>query len=366
MPLPCGDDRNDLGDGRICHMEIEAEPDDPGDSRGSIAVQFVADAVDVARRRGLDVPAMLLAAGIPPGRLESPRARVSVGEYARLWAVLADTMDDEFFGLDRHPMRRGSFRLMSQAAVDAQTLGQGLRRVIRFLRLVLDDVQGELKTAGGTATLTLGPRDAAVPLFAHGTYVTLVLGLVCWLVDRRIPLAALDFAHVAPAHADEYRLLYGECVRFAADETRLVIDEALLDLPVVRRPADLADFLAGAPANFLVRYRNPHSFAARVRHELRRAEPADWPSFERIAGRLGQAPTTLRRRLAEEGHSFQGLKDALRRDQAIELLAREDNHIHDIAYALGFAEPSAFHRAFRKWTGASPGAYRASGLDGRG
>ncbi|MCB1888215.1 MAG: AraC family transcriptional regulator [Rhodocyclaceae bacterium] len=347
-------------------MEEPAELSGAVDMRGSIAVQFVADAIGEARRRGHDVDAMLLAAGIPPGRLTSSRGRVSVGEYARLWARLADAMDDEFFGLDRHPMRRGSFRLMSQAAVGAATLGQALRRIVRFLRLVLDDFHGELVVADGAATLTLRQGVAAAPLFAHGTYVTLVLGLICWLVDRRIPVQALAFAHPAPAHADEYRLLYGEVTRFGADATRLVIDGALLDLPVVRRTADLDAFLAGAPANFLVRYRNPHSHSARVRRELRRAPPADWPAFDAIAGRLGIAPTTLRRRLADEGQSYQGLKDALRRDQAMELLAGEGGNIHDIAHALGFAEPSAFHRAFRKWTGSSPGAYRAGAADGAG
>ncbi len=345
-------------------MQIEDDPAGPPDARGSIAVQFVEDAIGVARQRGLDVDAMLLAAGIPPNRLASSRARVSVREYARLWARLADAMDDEFFGLDRHPMRRGSFRLMSQSAVGAATLGQGLRRVVRFLRLVLDDVQGALDVVGDEASLSLRLGTGPVPLFAHGTYLTLVLGLVSWLVDRRIPVRSLAFTHVEPVHADEYRLLFGESTRFGADETRLTLDAALLELPVVRRAADLSEFLAGAPANFLVRYRNPHSCSARVRRELRREEPAEWPSFDAIADRLGFAPTTLRRRLAEEGQSFQGLKDGLRRDQAMELLANERCNIHDIAHALGFAEPSAFHRAFRKWTGASPGAYRAGTADG--
>lgn len=347
-------------DGRICHMP-DAHPPPIEDSRGSIAIQFVADALEVAGRRGLDIAALLRAAGIPPQRLDSARARVSVHEYARLWAVLADRMDDEFFGLDRHPMRRGSFRLMCQAAIGAQTLDQALRRIVRFLRLVLDDTAGELERDGPLAVLGLRCPGPAPVLFAHGTYLTLVLGLVSWLVDRRIPLAALEFAAPAPPHAGEYRLLFGEQTRFDAAHTRLAFDARLLELPVLRRAAELPEFLTGAPANFLVRYRNPHSCAARVRQRLRCAAAADWPDFDTLARELGFTASTLRRRLAEEGQSYQGLKDALRRDQALELLAEPGGSVLAVAHALGFAEPSAFHRAFRKWTGASPGAYRARG-----
>ena len=67
---------------------------------------------------------------------------------------------------------------------------------------------------------------------------------------------------------------------------------------------------------------------------------------------------TLRRRLAEEGASYQGIKDQLRRDLAISYLSHSDRSVMDIALELGFSERSAFHRAFRKWTGASPGEFR--------
>jgi len=198
-----------------------------------------------------------------------------------------------------------------------------------------------------------------VPLFAYGTVMTMLLGLVCWLVDRRIPLEHLAFAAEAPPHAAEYRVLYGERTGFGADTTLCVFDAGLLALPVQRRPADLAEFLTLAPANFLVRYRNPDSAAARLRRKLRDRSPADWPDFETLARQLGTTGSTLRRRLDDEGQPFQSIKDGLRRDLAIELLAQPEHSVQEVAHQLGFAEPSAFHRAFRRWTGSSPGAYRS-------
>ena len=77
---------------------------------------------------------------------------------------------------------------------------------------------------------------------------------------------------------------------------------------------------------------------------------------------LGITPQTLRRRLQDEGQGYQAIKDDLRRDIAIEYLARPDLTLIDIANLLGFSEPSTFHRAFKKWTGVAPGEYRHTRL----
>jgi AraC-like DNA-binding protein len=98
--------------------------------------------------------------------------------------------------------------------------------------------------------------------------------------------------------------------------------------------------------------------------QLRRLLSRDssrWPDLEAVAAHLHISPQTLRRHLREEGSSFQELKDQLRRDIAIYHLSRADLSLQQIAEQLGFSEPSAFHRAFKKWTGLTPGAYRAQG-----
>jgi AraC-like DNA-binding protein len=77
-------------------------------------------------------------------------------------------------------------------------------------------------------------------------------------------------------------------------------------------------------------------------------------------------PQTLRRRLQEEGHGFQAIKDNLRRDMSIEYLARPDLTLIEIAERVGFSETSTFHRAFKSWTGVAPGEYRLSRLDKSG
>ncbi|MBU3868565.1 helix-turn-helix transcriptional regulator, partial [Streptomyces sp. 4503] len=82
------------------------------------------------------------------------------------------------------------------------------------------------------------------------------------------------------------------------------------------------------------------------------------PELPEVAARLAVSPATLRRRLREEGTSFQELKDTVRRDEAVSSLTEGAEPIADLAARLGFSEDTAFHRAFRRWTGSTPGAYR--------
>jgi AraC-like DNA-binding protein len=120
----------------------------------------------------------------------------------------------------------------------------------------------------------------------------------------------------------------------------------------------MKEFLRSAPANFLVKYKNSTSLSAQIRRGLRKLPPAAWPDFATLAKQLHLSQATLRRRLEDEGESYRNILDDLRRDLAIGLLSDNSNSLAEIAHTLGFSETSAFHRAFKKWTGARPGEYR--------
>ncbi len=326
--------------------------------KGTISICFVAEALVEARRRGLDVAALTARAGFSADLIGMPLARVSPQQYGALWHVLAAELGDEFFGMDAHPMRPGSFAILCHAVLDCRDLRHALERALRFFSLVLDDVSGNLNVAGGRAVLTLVDRARPARLFAHGTLFVILHGLACWLVGRRLPILAASFCQIAPDHVAEYRLIFGESVRFEQRASSLVIDASHLALPLVRDRKAALEFLREAPANFLVKYRNQNGPTARVRGRLCRMPPAEWPDFEVLAASMHTTPSTLRRRLEQEGFTYQAIKDDLRRDLAVNYLCNSESSIEEVAHALGFAEHSAFHRAFRKWTGASPGEYR--------
>lgn len=93
----------------------------------------------------------------------------------------------------------------------------------------------------------------------------------------------------------------------------MIIASQYLDLPLRRSEEELQRFLAEAPGNILVKYRDPASLGRRIRTDLLRLAPEQWPDADRLARQLCLSPSTLRRRLAEEGQNYQGLKDSVRR-----------------------------------------------------
>ncbi|MBW9064887.1 AraC family transcriptional regulator [Rhizobium herbae] len=322
--------------------------------RRMISPYFVEEALDCLRRQGKPTAPLLASLGLPPV-IERP---ISAESYGALWLAVAAAVDDEFFGMGGRPMRRGSFTLLCHCVLHAKTLEQALRRALRFLGVVLDDPSGELVIRDGLAEIVLTDKGEARSAFAYRTYWILLHGITCWLVGRRIPIRRVDFRCAEPQQGADYRLFFGAPVQFSQPVSRLAFDRAVLKLPIVRTEQALKQFLRGAPANILVRYRYDAGIAASVRKRLRQATPSAWSSFSELAAQMKMSPSTLRHRLQSEGQSYASIKDEIRRDLAIKMLLHGHGSVGDIAAQVGFSEPSAFHRAFRKWTSKSPAAFR--------
>jgi AraC-like DNA-binding protein len=327
---------------------------------GTIAICFVAAALQSVRGRDLNADELLANVGLSASLLDMPQARVSAKHYGALWRAIAAALDDEFFGQDSRRMKAGSFAMLCHAVLGCKTLGQALDRSLRFYALILDDISGSVQRDAQEARIVLHERvpGASQRVFAHELLLMLLYGVSCWLVGRRIPILRTEFSYAEPAHSAEYRLMYCADLRFNRPNTLLAFEAGYLDLPVVQNERSAKDFLRTAPENILLKYKNVSSLAARVRRRLRQFLPGSVPDFEQLSGEMGMTPATMRRRLHEEGESYQSIKDQLRRDLAISYLSHSNRSVMDIALELGFAERSAFHRAFRKWTGASPGEFR--------
>lgn len=322
--------------------------------RRMIAPCFMDDTLECLRRHDVWVEPLLAQVGLPPVITEP----ISAEQYGALWHAVARTMDDEFFGEGARPMRAGSFALLCQAVLSTETLDHALRRGLRFLRVVLDDPHGELIVKDGRAEVTLKDAGPLRSAFAYRTFWIIVHGVNCWLVGRRLPIRWVDFKCSAPPTGTDYRLFFGAPVRFDQPVSRLVFDADFLKLPVIRDAYALREFLRRAPANILVRYRHDAGLSATIRGRLHATVPSAWPSFEILAAGMRMQVPTLRRRLQSEGQSYRSIKDEMRRALAMEALLGGKRTVADLAADIGFSEPSAFHRAFHKWTGKSPASFR--------
>lgn len=323
-----------------------------------VAPVFTDEALACARAAGLSPPALL--ADIGAGGTD-----LDLAQFGALWRRIAAGMGCEFFGLGARPMPVGSFAMLAHIARHEPDLERSIRRGLAFLALVLGTPSGTLTLRDGRAEITLqdsqtGPHRA----FAHRTFWILTHALSCWLVRRRIPLLTVDFACPAPYHRADYGQFFGAPTRFDQPVSVLSFDARHLRLPVTRTEAELRAFLRASPANILTGYTHDARLVGQVRGILRACEPVDWPDFPTLATQIGRPQTTLRRELRREGASYRELKDQIRQARAEKLLRRQDLSVTQIASALGYAEPSAFYRAFRGKRGITPEQFRRATIAG--
>ncbi|HZX30482.1 MAG TPA: AraC family transcriptional regulator [Rhodocyclaceae bacterium] len=330
-------------------------------SLATVAPGFVIGMLAGPLRAGRDTAPLLAAAGID---LADSATRIPLPRYAALYNLINRELDDEGFGLFSQPMRVGSFEFLCRSLVGAPHLAEALDRASRFLRVVLPDLAVSLRRTPEAAELHIAETrplaaTAGDParVFAFEWLLRLLHGLSCWLVGRGVALDSVTFPYPRPAHADDYALIYTEHYDFGGTELIARFHPNLLDLPIRRDEADLAAFLEGAPGKLTMLYRRDREMVLRVRDIVREALPGNIEQ-EAVAARLNLSARTLHRRLADEGSSFRAIKDALRRDLALSRLAKSDASIADIAAELGYADPSAFYRAFIGWTGINPRQYR--------
>lgn len=326
--------------------------------KDTISIHLVREALLQSCAPGAATVEALSKVGIDPALLEQPDARVPATAYARLWRLLARRMDDEFFGMDPRPLKSGSLAFLCRAAMAQPSLDAGLETGLGFLSLMLEQMPAQLVRQQSLAEIVLlepEPKRA----FTYFTYWMIVHGVACWLAGRRIPILAIELRCPPPEFCDDYRVMFSDNLRFDRPRTRMIFSADCLDLPIKRSPEELKRFLAHAPANILVKYRDPTSLANRIKQDLRHMPANTWPETEGLAANLCISASTLRRRLADEGQTYQGLKDSVRKELAIVWLAEADISFVEIAVRLGFADVSSFYKAFRKWSGSNPGHYRS-------
>ena len=325
----------------------------------TIANHFVRAALRGAERQGVNCSAVLQNAGISPEVLTESRARVDPQLYTRLIQHLWEVLDDEYLGLAAQRSKRGTFAMMCHAIIHCHSLERALSRGTMFYGLFHGTPQITLLRDGDLARLVVNATELSDPdHFLIESLMVIWHRLASWLIGQRIQLHAISLTYPEPAHASDYDLLF-PCQRtFCAPQTELVFASRYLDMPLLQDERTLKQFLLHSPADLLARPAGGNSLSSQIRRLLGR-DCRQWPDLEAVADALHTSPQTLRRHLREEGSSFQEIKDHLRRDLAIYHLGRDELALHVIAEQLGFSEPSAFHRAFKKWTGLTPGAYRA-------
>lgn len=314
-----------------------------------------------AALRGLDAEALLALAGVDASTPCSPTRHVSAQGYLAMWEAILAAGQPLTAALDfGRAYRIERIEALGFLALTSRTLGEAFQRFARFraqynrgARWSMDDEDDDHVRL--TWTPWAEPRATARARAAADAHaVAEMVGSAAQLAG-----AVIHPVSVALAHGDlglaGYRGL-GPRLALRAPYTGLVVARDVLALP-----CRLADPALGAWFEKVCQERvqqQPASLVAELEAQLLQALGSGEPTMTQLARALGQSPRTLRRRLEAEGTSFSVLLDRVRRELAEAYLAREGLALAEIAGLLGFKDTGAFLRAFRRWTGTTPGQWR--------
>jgi AraC-like DNA-binding protein len=325
----------------------------------TISVAFVRGMLSGISASGASTEEWLLHAGISPALLEEPAGRVTADQYVALFRVLMKQSDDEGLGFFSRPLRHGSLALVMRSTLSAPTIELAVRRLCSGFQLLQDDVQFDVVREDQLTGIRIIVPTAYYPdrIFLHELLLRVFSRLVIWLHGGRIRPFGFDFAYSTPPQANEYDKLFAGRVRFDQPQSAIWFSTANLQAVMRRDDATLQHFLLQSPRNVVIPQRNEDATSERIRAYLQQIQP-QWPDLPATADALHMSVSTLQRHLADEGSSFQMVKDQLRRDIAILRLNTSAVHLATLAAELGFSGQAVFQRAFKTWTGSAPGTYR--------
>ena len=343
-------------------MPSPTAPSPAPTARAATPMAFVQSIVQAYRMHGRDPLQALAQAQIPPALLPNPANRITAAQMETISGAAMRELDDEALGWFSRPLPWGSYGMLARASLSAPTLGTALKRWCRHHRLLTPDITLALVTTGEVASVTLTEHrppggDGGLREFCFVSVLRNVVGLACWFVDSRIPLLGASFPFEAPPHAEAYQVMFDGPTTFGADETGIRFDARYLALPLKRDEAAMKQMLQRALPIQVRPYRRDRLLVQRVRQVLT-SQPLAAHNAADLAEQLNTSARTLHRQLSEEGATLQALKDEVRRQRAIEWLQRTSKPIKQVAEAAGFQNEKSFIRAFKGWTGVTPGEWR--------
>ncbi|ATB39744.1 AraC family transcriptional regulator [Cystobacter fuscus] len=333
----------------------------PPELAGSVHAGAVRHLVEGAERAGLDVRPLLAGLDIPEAALTDLDGRVPLERYVALWKAASAHATSAPLGLvvgrEHRPEYGGVLMyLLGHSA----TLEDGLTRVRRHQRLAHELFIPERVRDGDVVHFQreLPPAIAEVGALAE-MLVMMWLTTARQLTGRDGWPREIEFQHACAFEPSVYSEAFHCPVRFERPRTRVSADPSVLDIPLRHADALLCAHLERHAAALLERVPGEEPLAHRVRGLLREELRGGDPSQERIARGLALGTRTLQRRLKDEGVAFNDLLDELRRELCLMHLKDQSLSVQQVAFLLGYAEPSGFYRAFRRWTGTTPQELRA-------
>lgn len=326
--------------------------------------QRISRLLKAAQARGLDRGRLLRQIEVSEDQIRDPDSRVPAEKTLRLWRSIANQLTDPDLGLEvgsTFEVREGG--VVGYAMLHSDTLLGALRRIVRFAKLLNQRAELALEDLGDRWRLQ-ALHHPLLPEFRQPIDEGIAGLMTAFqeIVGREISAAGLYFDYAKPEDTSVHRRLLGSALHFGASTAAIELWNRDVRAPIVGADEGLTPYLDELAQVHLDALPEVDSYSARLRQTLWPHLSEGLPTIQEIAAEMAVSSRSLQRRLREEGTSFAEIVDGLRHDKARLLLRDPNLAIYEVGYLLGYSDPSAFHRAFRRWEGTSPSRFRTDQL----
>ncbi len=338
----------------------------------TVPTGYVKQLLERVAEQNYDINELLEYVGIDPEEIQH-RTEFPAEKFGFLYQRIMYITQDEYFGmLSGGRLPSGAFRMMCHAIIQCKNLGHAVRRASDFHEIVKGTrIKPKLEKKGRFAKVSFAGLDsldksevekliASEPASSISTSLSMWHHFVSWLIGERLELRAAYFSFSEEEAVPGIHTKFQSELRFEQHDNAMIFPARYLEYPIVQTEESLHGFLKTAPYQLLVMADDSTSLKAQIVALIGRDFSIPIPTAKEVANTLNMSLSKLRRRLLEEDMTFQKIKDDCRKKSAINYMNSPQLSINDVAGLMGFEEPSAFFRSFKRWTGMTPGEYRQS------
>jgi AraC-like DNA-binding protein len=326
-----------------------------------LTTDYLTQLISLVKEQGFDIEDILNQSQLREDDFQY-NSRISPMQYQQIVENALRLTQDPLLGIKHgQGLSISSHGFVGFAAMAADDLGQALSLAIRYARTrtLLADIRFHKEDDSAVIQVTrLASMPDTFPFVVENIIASFVV-VARFLVGQQEELSVIiKLAHKPQADLAEYERLFGAPVLFNQPYNQICLPEFMLEVPVSTANAISRGLAETECEKLLAELDHGHDLVTKIRHELEKIQA--FPTLPVMANALNSSPRTMNRQLAQLNTSYQHTLDEARREKAIELLDTTTLSIETISTNLGYNDPSNFGRAFRRWLGQSPRAYRQS------
>lgn len=329
------------------------------------SITKLAPLFQILENEKINVAEFLESAGLDPSIRESPDNRITLEQMFELTYKALELTGDEYIGLRQGKMFTGLSSILGYVMMNCKDFGEAMGKYCIYQKLTDETKRVEMLYEKDTVVLKL---DAAFEQYNRDRQLTdyrlaATVSFYKILTGKNLQLNEVRLRYDPPETIFEYEQVFKCPLQFNNSMNALVFSKEQLRTPIKQPNRDLMELFEGHARVILEKFLNIESHCKKTTRLIMDSLKGEVPTINTIAKRMAMSVRNLQLKLKEEGASFRELLDTIRKDLSIEYLKDRSMSITEVSYLLGFSEPSAFHRSFKRWTDSGPAAYRNNMID---